>query len=142
MAEDAFIEFVRLVPPAWLPAIGITAIVVFGAIKIFPVIVEAIEHKDERHERETKARIEIEMRREERKAKEGISRELRDRERSENEGRWLAQYEHATNVQEQTNVVIEGVREQMHILNTTLLDSKERSREMAKKVDDIHKNIL
>ena len=85
---------------------------------------------------------EIAKMREERKAKEEERLAQRDIERSQMEGRWLAQYERATAVQEQTNMVIEGMREQTHVLNTTLNDSKDRSRGMADKVDEIHEVVV
>lgn len=142
MPGDVAIEIVRLIPPEWLPAMGIMIVLVYGSIKIVPAVVRAIDQRDARHERETQARIKIESQREERKSKEEQSRQQRDRERSENEGRWLSQYEHATTVQEQTNVVIEGVREQMRILNLSLNESKERSQDTAKKVDEIHRKVI
>lgn len=135
------VEFLRLLPPEWLPAIGMTAVIAFAAVKLVPVMTSAIESREARHERESKARIEVEAKREERKSQEELAREQRDRERSQAEGRWLAQYEHATKVQEQTNTIMEGVRQQMSIMNAAMTDSKDRSREMAGKVDRIYDEV-
>lgn len=126
----AFINAMGDLGAGYLFAIGIVCIIAFVAIKSLPMV-----------DNWQQQRIGIEIKREERKCQEELSREQRDRERSEMEGRWLNQYESATRVQEQTNIVMEGVREQMHVLNATLDDSKRRSGEMAHKVDEIHSKV-
>lgn len=113
--------------PEYVTAVGVLAIAAWVASKAMPLYAS---YKDKR--------LDIERERERRKAAEEDNRERRDRERSEMEGRWLEQYEHSTLVQEQTNAVIEGIRAQMAVLDATLADSKDRSREMARQVSEIH----
>ena len=45
-------------------------------------------------------------------------------------------------MQKQTNAVLGGVEAQMATLNVTLADSKERSRNMAKEMHDVHRVII
>ena len=117
--------------PEYVTALGLVAIGAWVVSKALPLYAG---HQDKR--------LGLEEQRERRKAAEERSREQRDRERSEMEGRWLTQYEHATQVQEQTNAVMEGVRAQMDTLNTTLQDSKKRSSEMARGVKEIHNAVI
>ncbi len=117
--------------PEYVTALGLVAIGAWVVSKALPLYAG---HQDKR--------LGLEEQRERRKAAEERSREQRDRERSEMEGRWLTQYEHATQVQEQTNAVMEGVRAQMDTLNTTLQDSKKRSSEMAREVKEIHNAVI
>lgn len=109
--------------PEW--AFAIAAIVAI-AYKGIPIVEEV-----------TRSHIELEHAREERKAGESRRRDEFERERSKLEGRWLEQYEHATHVQEQTNAVMDGVEAQMATLNATLAESKDRSRDMSHKVDEL-----
>lgn len=128
MVEQAAVSFVEALGnlgEGFLFAIWILVIVSGVAIKAMPMI-DGWQNR----------RIDIEEKREKRKADESEARAQRDRERSEMEGRWLSQYEHATDVQEQSNVVIEGMREQTMLLNQTLNDSKSRSKQMAQTVQD------
>lgn len=117
--------------PEYVTALGLVAI---GAWVVAKALLLYASHQDKR--------LGLEEQREKRKAAEERSREQRDRERSEMEGRWLTQYERATQVQEQTNAVMEGVRAQMDTLNTTLNDSKKRSSEMAREVNEIHRAVI
>lgn len=117
--------------PEYVTALGLVAIAAWVVSKALPLYAG---HQDKR--------LGLEQQREVRKAAEERSREQRDRERSEMEGRWLTQYEHATQVQEQTNAVMEGVRAQMDMLNNTLQDSKQRSSEMAREVKEIHNAVI
>ena len=117
--------------PEYVTALGLVAIGAWVVSKALPLYAG---HQDKR--------LGLEEQRKRRKAAEERSREQRDRERSEMEGRWLTQYEHATQVQEQTNAVMEGVRAQMDTLNTTLQDSKKRSSEMAREVKEIHSAVI
>jgi membrane-associated HD superfamily phosphohydrolase len=130
-AAASFAESIGHLGEGYLFTIGIIVILAFVAVKAMPMIADG-----------QAKRIEIEAKREERKAEEVKTRAQRDRERSEMEGRWLTQYEHATRVQEQTNMVIEGVREQMMMLNQALDDSKSRSHEMAEQVQEIHQEVV
>lgn len=130
-AAATFAETMGHLGEGYLFVIGILIILAFVVIKAMPMVSEW----------QTK-RIDIESKREERKSEEVKARAQRDQERSIMEGRWLEQYEHATKVQEQTNIVVEGVREQMLILNQTLDDSKSRSHQMSTKVDEIHHEVV
>jgi hypothetical protein len=85
---------------------------------------------------------EREVRREERKDREGANRAEFERRSAELQGRWLSQYEHATDVQEQTNAVMAGVQAEMATLNATLAESKDRSREMAGEVHEMHQHLV
>ena len=80
--------------------------------------------------------------REQRKDRESRDRAEFERKSTELQGRWLAQYEHATDVQEQTNAVMEGVQAQMTTLNAILSESKDRSRTMAGEVHEMHAHIV
>lgn len=142
MESTAFIEAMSNLGEGLLFTLGVLMILAFVAVKAIPIYQTRSEAKSaiERSRMENEA--EIARMREERKAREEEQRAQRDIERSEMEGRWLAQYEHATKVQEQSNTVVEGLREQTTILITTLTDSKERSHDMAIKVDEIHKEVV
>lgn len=140
--STAFLDAMSNLGEGLLFTLGVIAILAFVAVKAIPIYQTFVENKSaiERERMENEA--EIAKMREERKAKEEERLAQRDIERSQMEGRWLAQYERATAVQEQTNMVIEGMREQTHVLNTTLNDSKDRSRGMADKVDEIHEVVV
>ncbi len=84
----------------------------------------------------------MELDREKRKAQESVERAERERDNSRLQGRWLEQYEHATQVQEQTNAVMHEVSAEMNVLNATLSDSKQRSREMAAEMHEMHEHLL
>lgn len=111
--------------PEWAVA---TVLMLIFAAKGVPII-----------EKMADARVRVEEERESRKAEESARRDESERERSRLEGRWLEQYEHAVQVQEQTNAVMAQQTAQMELLNATLNDSKDRSRSMAAQVDDIHR---
>lgn len=117
--------------PEYVTALGMLAIVAWVLKQAIPLYADHMNQK-----------LEIDRDRERRKAAEEASRERRDRERSEMEGRWLSQYEKATQVQEQTNRVVEGVRAQMEVLNANLYDSKERSRQMSEEVHELHEALV
>lgn len=113
--------------PEYVSAFGILCVAAWVAAKAMPLYAE-----------HSKARLGIEAAREKRKAEEAERADERERERSRLEGRWLEQYERATEVQERTNAVMGGVQAQMALLNETLKESKDRSRDMARKVNEIH----
>lgn len=117
--------------PEYVVSLGIVAIAAWVASKAMPLWAD---HQNKK--------LEIEQNREKRKADESTRQDERERERSVLEGRWLEQYEHATDVQKQTNAVLGGVEAQMATLNVTLADSKERSRDMAKEMHDVHQVIV
>lgn len=103
--------------PEWVFALGVLAVFAF---KLTPVI-----------SRWTEAHSGIEAKREERKAEEARMRDEHDREMAQLNGKWLV-------VSEQSAKAMEGMTAQMQVLNATLADSKERSREMAREVHEIH----
>lgn len=124
--------------PEWLLAFGALLIAAWLASKGMPFFTQY-----------KMALLDIERSREERKAEESKQREQHDRELATMQGQWLEQYDRANKAQEQSNVVTEGVRAQMAMLNQTLEDSKERSHEMgatlsnaARQIEDIHDHIV
>ena len=117
--------------PEYVTALGMVAVVAWVASKAMPLYAS---HQAKR--------LEIEQARETRKADEAARQDERDRERAKLEGRWLEQYEHATQVQAQTNAVMAGVEAQMTTLNATLADSKDRSRSMADEVHEVHAAVV
>lgn len=129
-AAVTFVEALGRLGEGFLFAIGILVILAGVAIKAMPMV-DGWQNR----------RIDIEEQREKRKSDEAEARAQRDRERSEMEGRWLAQYEHATHVQEQSNVVVEGMREQTMLLNQTLTDSKNRSQQMSQTVETVSQQV-
>ena len=82
--------------------------------------------------------MELERSREQRKVDDAKRLDQRDQERSRAEGRWLELADHQQKLQEQTNLVIEGMRAQMEVNNALLAESKDRSRHMARQVDEMH----
>ena len=107
-----------------------------------------MERRQSMAEKEADARIALEAQREDRKSRESADRLERDRELTKMQGQWLEQYDRANRAQEQSNVVTEGVRAEMQLLNATLADSKEHSREMgirlheiATEVHDVHEHV-
>ena len=117
--------------PGYVVSLGVIAIAAWIASKALPFWSEYQSKK-----------LEIDQAREKRKADESARQDERERERAVLEGRWLEQYEHATEVQKQTNAVLGGVEAQIATLNVTLADSKERSRNMAKEMHDVHRVII
>lgn len=96
-------------------------VLVFGALilfvsKVWPTIVDIINRREDREDK----------------------RELRvaehEHEVEQLNGKWLV-------VSEQSSKAMEGMTSQMKVLNATLQDSKDRSRVMSKKVDDIHEMV-
>lgn len=100
--------------PAYVLAFG--AIVLF-VLKVWPSLVEWVNRREDREDR-----------REQRTAE-------HEREMAELNGKWLV-------VSEQSAKAMEGMTSQMEVLNATLKDSKERSRDMAHKVDEIHAAVI
>lgn len=84
------------------------------------------------------SRLDLERSREQRKVDDAKRLDQRDQERSRAEGRWLELADHQQKLQEQTNLVIEGMRTQMEVNNALLAESKDRSRHMARQVDEMH----
>ena len=117
--------------PEWVTAIGIVLILAWAARQALPG-----------YDSRANQRLQMELDREKRKAQESVDRAERERDNSRLQGRWLEQYEHATQVQEQTNAVMHEVSTQMNVLNATLSDSKQRSREMAVEMHEMHEHLL
>lgn len=108
-------------------------VVLFGVLfvwQIWPAMRDRMKRADDREDR-----------REQREAENDKQRAERDREMSELQGKWLEQYKHATTVQEQSNAVMGLIEAKMDGLTTVLQDSKDRSRDMGRKVDEIHEAV-
>ena len=88
-------------------------------------------------EKEAESRMALAVERERRKAQESADRVERDREMTRMQGQWLEQYDRANRAQEQSNVVTEGIRAEMQLLNAALADSKDNSRKMSDKLDAV-----
>lgn len=120
----ALAESIGHAGPQWCFALGVVAIAAWLVAKALPVF------------RDYKSgMLSIEERREERKAEEAKRRDDRDREMAKMNGQWII-------VSEQSAKAMEGMTAQMQVLNATLSDSKDRSREMGRKIDDIHDVVV
>lgn len=95
--------------------------------KIWPAIEQKMKRADERADR-----------REKREAEEAARRAERDAELAKMEGRWLEQYTHANSVQEQSNTIMTSIDARLERFSNSILDSKERSRDMGHKIDEMH----
>lgn len=107
--------------PEWVLALG--ALALFG-LKVVPII-----------EQDRRSARELEARREERKAEESKRREEHDREMVELNGRWLV-------VSEQSAGAMRAMSAQMEVLNATLQDSKDHSRDMGRQIGEIHEAVV
>lgn len=83
-----------------------------------------------------------EDRREQREAEESKRRADHDEQMARMQGQWLEQYAHATQVQEQSNAVMGSIDIKMERLTDVLNDSKGHSRDMGRKVDEIHAVVV
>lgn len=99
--------------------------------QIWPALRDRMRRADEREDR-----------REQREAEEARRRSEHDEEMARMQGQWLEQYAHATRVQEQSNAVMGLIEDKMEHLTGVLQDSKDRSREMGRKVDEIHAVVI
>lgn len=99
--------------------------------QIWPALRDRMRRADEREDR-----------REQREAEEARRRSEHDEEMARMQGQWLEQYAHATRVQEQSNAVMGLIEDKMEHLTGVLQDSKDRSREMGRKVDEIHAAVI
>lgn len=109
-------------------------IALMAVLTVWKVLPLAERVAERAHERE--------VRRERRKDRESAARDEFERRSAELQGRWLTQYEHATDVQKQTNAVMAGVQAEMATLNATLAESRDRSREMAGEVHEMHQHLV
>ena len=96
-----------------------------------------IDRRQSMAEKEAESRMALAVERERRKAQESADRVERDREMTRMQGQWLEQYDRANRAQEQSNVVTEGIRAEMQLLNAALADSKDNSRKMSDKLDAV-----
>ena len=124
--------------PEWVGMIGILAILAWLASQGMPFFAKY-----------KMAMLDIERAREERKAEESRQREAHDRELAQMQGQWLEQYDRANKAQEQSNVVTEGVRAQMQVLNAAISESKHNSRQLTTtlngavgEIHDIHQAVM
>lgn len=103
--------------PAYVLSFG--ALVLFVA-KIWPTLSDMITRREDREDRKEQREAETEK-----------ARIEHDKEMAELNGKWLI-------TSEQSARAMEAIEEQMRVLDATLKDSKDRSRDMARKVDEIH----
>lgn len=109
-------------------------VILFGVLfiwQIWPAISKRMDKDDEREDR-----------REQREADESLRRAQHDEEMAKMQGQWLEQYAHATTVQEQSNAVMGLIEARMERLTEVLQDSKSHSRDMGRKVDEIHAAVI
>lgn len=121
------------------------ALIIVAVLVVTQVVPALKEYKTSRLDLERKwqaAQVELERSREQRKTDDAKRLDQRDQERSRAEGRWLELADHQQKLQEQTNLVIEGMRAQMEVNNALLAESKDRSREMAGEVHEMHQHLV
>lgn len=141
-SSTAFLDAMSSLGEGLLFTLGVISILAFVAVKAIPIYQSRLENKSAVERERMEHEAEIAKMREERKAKEEDRLAQRDLERSQTEGRWLAQNERWLALQEQTNTVVEGVREQMQINNALLEESKTGSHAMAVQVSEIHHKVV
>lgn len=141
-SSTAFLDAMSNLGEGLLFTLGVLAILAYVAIKAIPIFQARAEAKSETERIRMENEAAVARMREERKAQEEDRLAQRDVERSQTEGRWIAQNERWLVLQEQTNTVIEGVREQMQLNNALLEESKSRSHEMAIQVAEIHHEVV
>lgn len=100
--------------PAYVLAFG--TIVLF-VTKIWPTLSDILKRREDRADKQEQRMADYQ------------------RESAERDGKWLM-------VSEQSAKAMEGMTSQMQVLNATLQDSKERSRDMSRKVDEIHAAVI
>ena len=121
--------------PEWASVIVVAVLAVTQGV---PALKEYKTSRLELERERQSAQIELDRAREERKANDAKRLDQRDQERSQAEGRWLELADRQQKLQEQTNLAIEGMRAQMEVNNALMSESKDRSRHMAKQVDEMH----
>lgn len=100
--------------PAYVVAFGALALFV---LKVWPTIAEMIGRREDREDKREQRMAEYQ------------------RESAERDGKWLM-------VSEQSARAMEAMSEQMRVNNTLLMESKDRSRDMGHKVDEIHSAVV
>lgn len=103
---------------------------VIFAVKIWPALERRMDRADAREDA-----------REARKAEESKQREAHEQEASRMQGQWLEQQDRSNAAIERSNDVTDGVRIQLERLADSVEDSKGHSRDMARKVDEIHRAV-
>lgn len=141
-SSTAFLNAMSNLGEGLLFTLGVICILAFVAVKAIPIYRTYLTTKSEIARSAMENEAEVAKMREERKAKEEERLAQRDIERSQTEGRWLSQNERWLALQEQTNTVVEGVREQMQLNNALLEESKARSQGMAVQVAEIHHEVV
>lgn len=128
----------------------LVAFLIFGGIWAGKdVWLPYMERRQSLIEKESEARMRLEEQREARKARESADRSERDREMARMQGQWLEQYKHSTQVQDRSNTISEGIKDEMRLLRETVNDSKESSRAMGERqietqrmVGEIHSHVF
>lgn len=111
---DAIARSLADAGPAYVLAFG--ALVLF-VMKVWPTISDIMQRREDRADKQEQRMADYQ------------------RESAERDGKWLM-------VSEQSAKAMEGMTSQMQVLNATLQDSKERSRDMSRKVDEIHAAVI
>lgn len=110
---------------------GVLLVGVLFVWKIWPTLSDRMNREDEREDRKEQREAEVQQHHVE-----------HDQEMARLQGQWLEQYARATNVQQQSNELMESVKTNLDVLNATLSDSKAHSSDMGRKVDEIHERIM
>lgn len=100
--------------PLYVMAFG--ALVLF-TVKIWPSITKWVDRREDREDKREQRMADYQ------------------RESAERDGKWLM-------VSEQSARAMEAMSEQMRVNNTLLMESKDRSRDMGHKVDEIHAAVV
>ena len=113
----AFIKSLESQGPWYVVAFGVLLILATTVVKLVPYWAGYQQKKLELEDRETKRR------------------EDADRKGQEIQGQMILQ-------NERSNTVMESLDKQMEFLNLQLTESKDRSRDMAMEVHDIHRKLI
>lgn len=116
--------------PAWLGGVLLTLVAFYFGRQFL-----------EEYKRQNQRKGELDLKREERKQAEVDERAQRDRERSQMEGRIAAQMERSNTLIEGMKTLMESVVASNDVLHADLVNSQERSRGMAEKVDHIYDRV-
>lgn len=109
-----------------------------GVTQVMPAWKERDERRMAMERERQAAALDLERAREKRKAEDARRLDQRDKERSQTEGHWVELTERSLRLQEATNAAIDGMKSAMEMNNALLSESKERSRHMARQVDEMH----
>lgn len=121
--------------PEWAAVI---LLAVLFCTKVLPMWKDGNDKRLSMAEERQRAELELERAREKRKAEDARRLDQRDKERSRTEGHWVELTERSLRLQEATNTAIDGMKSAMEMNNALLSESKERSRHMARQVDEMH----